>query len=84
MHTIIMQHKGISMEKAAFKLDTYRFTKASLNFNIQEKAELDVSFNPKGFFNDKEACIPKRNNRAGKVGKNSGVFFRQGITLRSL
>lgn len=43
------------MEKAAFKLDNYHFTKASLDFNIPNDAELNISFNPKGVFYAKEA-----------------------------
>ena len=43
------------MEKAAFKLDNYHFTKASLDFNIPNDAELNISFNPKGVFYVKEA-----------------------------
>lgn len=44
------------MEKAAFKLDNYHFTKASLDFNIPTDAELNISFNPKGVFYAKDAC----------------------------
>ena len=44
------------MEKAAFKLDGYHFTKASLDFNIPNDAELNISFNPKGVFYTKNAC----------------------------
>ena len=43
------------MEKAAFKLDGYHFTKASLDFNIPNDAELNISFNPSGVFHSKEA-----------------------------
>lgn len=43
------------MEKAAFKLYNYRFTKASLDFNIPNDAELNISFNPKGVFYAKDA-----------------------------
>lgn len=43
------------MEKAAFKLDNYHFTKASLDFNIPNNAELNISFNPKGVFYKKDA-----------------------------
>ena len=43
------------MEKAAFKLDNYHFTKASLDFNIPNDAELNISFNPKGVFYAKDA-----------------------------
>lgn len=43
------------MEKAAFKLDEYHFTKASLDFNIPNDAELSISFNPSGVFHSKEA-----------------------------
>lgn len=94
MHTIIMQHKGISMEKAAFKLDTYRFTKASLNFNIQEKAELDVSFNPKGLFNDKEACYnlyfdvtieyKKTNTKVIEVSCEASFSFAESLSINDI
>lgn len=43
------------MEKAAFKLDSYHFTKASLDFNIPNDAELNISFSPKGVFHSKDA-----------------------------
>ena len=43
------------MEKAAFKLEGYHFTKASLDFNIPNDAELSISFNPSGVFHSKEA-----------------------------
>ena len=43
------------MEKAAFKLDEYHFTKASLDFNIPNDAELSISINPSGVFHSKEA-----------------------------
>ena len=43
------------MEKAVFKLDRYHFTKASLDFNIPNDAELNISFNPCGVFHSKEA-----------------------------
>ena len=42
------------MEKAAFKLDTYKFKKASIDFNIPNNTELEISFNPKGVFYQKE------------------------------
>ena len=43
------------MEKAAFKLDSYHFTKASLDFNIPNDAELNISFSTKGVFHSKDA-----------------------------
>lgn len=43
------------MEKAAFKLDSYHFTKASLDFNIPNEAELNIRFTPIGKFFAKEA-----------------------------
>ncbi len=43
------------MEKATFRLDNYRFTKASLDFSIPDNAELNISFSPKGVFHTKEA-----------------------------
>lgn len=42
------------MEKAAFKLDSYSFTQAHLDFNIPYKSELNISFKPKGKFYSKE------------------------------
>lgn len=43
------------MEKAAFKLDDYYFTRASLDFNITDKAELNIEFSPKGVFTPKDS-----------------------------
>lgn len=43
------------MQDAAFKLDNYRFTKASLDFNLLSDAGLLVSFNPQGVFNRAQA-----------------------------
>lgn len=43
------------MEEVAFRLETYRFTKASLNFNLPDQAELNVAFTPRGVFYPKEA-----------------------------
>ena len=43
------------MNKPAFKLEEYHFTKASLDFNIPGKAELNIAFNPRGMYNQKEA-----------------------------
>lgn len=43
------------MEKAAFKLDSYHFTKAALDFDIPNEVELNISFNPKGTFFSKSA-----------------------------
>jgi preprotein translocase subunit secB len=40
--------------EVAFRLDGYRFTKATLNFDIPEKAELAISFIPSGKFYEKE------------------------------
>ena len=36
------------MEKAAFKLDTYRFVKAALDFDIPTEASLDIAIAPSG------------------------------------
>ena len=38
------------MERAAFKLSSYHFTKASMNFDIPQNSELDVAFRPKGHY----------------------------------
>mgnify|MGYP000737872306 CR=1 FL=1 len=43
------------MEKAAFRLDGYYFTKASLDFDIPDKAELNIVFIPRGEFNSKDS-----------------------------
>lgn len=43
------------MEKAAFRINSYQFTKASFNFNVPEKAELTISFRPEGTFHTGEA-----------------------------
>lgn len=43
------------MEKASFKLDNYHFTKASLDFNVPEEAELKISFSTRGIFHTKES-----------------------------
>lgn len=43
------------MEKAAFKLDGYHFTKAALDFDIPNKAELNIGFSPKGVFHSKDS-----------------------------
>lgn len=42
------------MEKAAFRLDSYRFIKASLDFNKPIHAGLNIVFNPKGVYYAKE------------------------------
>lgn len=82
------------MEKAAFKLDTYRFTKASLNFDIQEKAELDISFNPKGFLNEKEACYnlyfdviieyKKTNTKVIEVSCEASFSFAESVSINDI
>lgn len=38
------------MDEVAFSLKTYKFSKASLDFNIPDKANLVVSFNPIGTY----------------------------------
>ena len=43
------------MEKASFKLDSYHFSKASLDFNIPNEAELNISFKLKGTFDQKNS-----------------------------
>lgn len=44
------------MEQATFKLDSYQFIKASLDFNIPNEAELNISFNPRGVFKQIDSC----------------------------
>ena len=43
------------MEKASFKLDSYHFSKASLDFNIPNEVELNISFKLKGTFDQKNS-----------------------------
>ena len=38
------------MENAAFKLDTYYFVKASLNFDIPNEAKLNIDITPSGVY----------------------------------
>lgn len=38
------------MEEAAFKLDSYKFTKVSLNLDVQQNATLVIEFYPFGRF----------------------------------
>lgn len=42
------------MEKASFKLESYRFDKASLDFSNSIGTELNLTFKPKGEFYPKE------------------------------
>lgn len=42
------------MEEAAFSLESYRFTRASFNFDIPAKAHLKVDFNPRGEYSAQE------------------------------
>lgn len=43
------------MEKAAFKLDTYRFVKATLDFDIPNEASLNIEINPSGVLSLQDA-----------------------------
>lgn len=43
------------MDKAAFRLDTYHFVKASLNFDIPDNATLNIDISPRGCYSQKEA-----------------------------
>ena len=40
--------------EVAFKLDTYRFQKAFLNFDIPDKTELSINFMPSGKYYEKD------------------------------
>lgn len=42
------------MEKAAFRLVSYHFTKASLDFEIPSNVTMGIRFNPKGVYSPKE------------------------------
>ena len=41
----------MNIDSAAFRLISYHFTKASLDFNIPENPNLNISFDPKGEYN---------------------------------
>lgn len=41
--------------EAAFSLETFRFTKASLDFNIPSDAKLNIEFKPQGVFNSEKS-----------------------------
>lgn len=43
------------MDNAAFRLDTYHFVKASLNFDIPDNATLNIDISPRGCYSQKEA-----------------------------
>ena len=82
------------MEKAAFKLDDYRFTKASLDFNIPDNAELNISFSPKGVFHAKEAryeldfdvmvICAETDTEVVKVSCVASFSFGGGITIADI
>lgn len=42
------------MEETAFSLESYRFTRASFNFDIPSQAHLGVDFNPRGEYSAQE------------------------------
>ncbi|MBO6031566.1 MAG: protein-export chaperone SecB [Prevotella sp.] len=42
------------MENAAFKIDSYHFTKASLNFDIPDNATLNIEIFPSGVYHQSE------------------------------
>lgn len=46
----------MNTEKATFRLDAYRFTKASMDFDIPNPSELTISFYPRGEFHEDRAC----------------------------
>lgn len=82
------------MEKAAFKLDNYRFTKASLDFNIPNDAELKVSFRPKGVFYAKDArfdlvfdvtiACGETNSEALKVSCEASFSFAEEVSIKDI
>ncbi len=42
------------MENAAFRLDSYRFVKASLNFDVPDDAVLNINICPSGIYHQSE------------------------------
>ena len=42
------------MERAAFKLESFRFTKASLNFEFPADSVLDIYFSPSGVYHKQD------------------------------
>jgi preprotein translocase subunit SecB len=43
------------MENAAFRIDSYHFVKASLDFNISDDAMLDVEIHPHGVYHQQDS-----------------------------
>lgn len=82
------------MERAAFRLDSYHFTKASLDFNIQNDAELNISFSPKGVFYAKNArydlvfdvtveCV-KTGKEVIKVSCEASFSFGKNVSIKDI
>ena len=45
------------MEDVAFKLDSYKFTKVSLNLDVQPGALLAIKFSPHGVYSQKTVSM---------------------------
>jgi len=80
------------MEKAAFKLDGYRFTRVNLDMTNPLSSELDVSFKPVGQFNQKESkfflnfdtVVSDRNAVVISVSCTAAFSFQGKITINDI
>lgn len=82
------------MEEVAFSLKTYKFSKASLDFNIPNNANLTVSFNPIGTYSQSTGVYHLRfdvlvecketNSNVIKVTCEASFEFNQSLKLEEI
>lgn len=82
------------MEEVAFSLKTYKFSKASLDFNIPNNANLTVSFNPIGTYSqltgvyhlcfDVLVECKETNSNVIKVTCEASFEFNQSLKLEEI
>lgn len=80
------------MEKAAFKLDGYRFTHVNLDMNNPTSDELEVSFKPVGLFKQEEGIfvlnfdtvVSDRSVKVMSVSCTAEFSFHEKITLSDI
>lgn len=82
------------MEEVAFSLKTYKFSKASLDFNIPNNANLTVSFNPIGTYSQSTGVYhlyfdvlvecKETNSNVIKVTCEASFEFNQSLKLEEI
>lgn len=82
------------MDEVAFSLKTYKFSKASLDFNIPDNANLIVSFNPTGTYSQSTGVYHLRfdvlvgcketNSDVVKVTCEASFEFNQPLKLEEI